>query len=137
MERPWAREMLSSPSGQRVLALAVEHGTGIYERVAALWPVVAAASAADPDVAAYWRSVNTARRDGQRRMVSHIAELGSLRPGLDPEQATDLIVLLLGHDVFRSLVSDAGWPLSSFRAWLFDTAVQQLLGPVELARDAT
>ena len=45
MEREWAREMLSATSGQRVLALAVEHGTAIYERVAPLWPAVVAAAA--------------------------------------------------------------------------------------------
>ena len=69
MERAWAREMLSATSAQRVLALAVEHGTAIYERVAALWPAVAASAASDPDVAGYWLGVGAGRRDGQRRMV--------------------------------------------------------------------
>ena len=70
MERAWARDMLSANTAQRVVALAVEHGTAIYERVkAALWPAVTAAGAADPDVATYWSSVSAARRDGQQRMV--------------------------------------------------------------------
>ena len=54
MERALGPRDAVGPSAQRVLALAVEHGTAIYERVAALWPAVAAAAAADPDVAAYW-----------------------------------------------------------------------------------
>ena len=137
MERDWAREMLSAGSPQRVLALAVEHGTAIYERVAGLWPAVAAAAAADPDVAAFWMAVGAGRRDGQRRMVEHIVRLDALRPGLDADRATDLVVLLLGHDVYRSLVVDAGWPLVVFRAWLFTTVVQQMLGSVELERQAT
>ena len=61
-------------------------------------------------------------------MVDHIVELDALRPGLDPDRATDLVVRLLGHDVYRSLVVDAGWPLVVFRAWLFTTVVQQMLG---------
>lgn len=137
MERAWALEMLSAATAQRVLALAVEHGTAIYERVAALWPAVTAAGAADPDVATYWSSVGAARRDGQRRMVAHIVELDALRPGLDAERATDLVVALLGHDIYRTLVIDAEWSLATFRAWLFTTIVQQLLGPVELDAHAT
>ncbi len=70
-------------------------------------------------------------------MVTRIAELDGLRPGLDPDQATDLVVVLLGHDVYRGLVLDAGWPPPTFRAWLFTTAVQQLLGSVELDVEAT
>lgn len=132
MERTWAIEMLSASSAQRVLALAVEHGTAIYGRVAALWPAVAAASAADADVGTYWNSVSAARRDAQRRIVTRVVELGALRPGLDPERATDLVVVLLGHDVYRNLVIEAGWSVASFRAWLFVTLVEQLLGRVQL-----
>ncbi len=137
MERAWASEMLSATSAQRVLALAVEHGTAIYERVAALWPAVTASAAADPDVAEYWLAVGAGRREGQRRMVARIVELDALGPGLDPDRATDLVVMFLGHDVYRSLVVDGGWPLVAFRVWLFTTAVRQLLGPVELDSTAT
>ncbi|WP_433019731.1 TetR/AcrR family transcriptional regulator [Kribbella sp. CA-294648] len=31
-QRPWMRELLTATSAQRILTLAVEHGTGIYER---------------------------------------------------------------------------------------------------------
>ncbi len=137
LERPWAREMLSTTSAQRVLALAVEHGTAIYERVAALWPAVAAAANADPDVTAYWEAVGAGRRAGQRQMVARIVGLDALRPGLDAERATDLVVTLLGHDVYRNLVVEAGWSLTTFRAWLFTTVVHQLLGPLELEAEAT
>ena len=70
-------------------------------------------------------------------MVARIVELDALRPGLDPERATDLVVALLGHDVYRSLVIEAGWSVPTFRAWLFTTVVHQLLGPVELDAEAT
>ena len=43
-ERAWAQEMLTATSGQRVLALAVEHGADIFVRAAPLWPAIAAAS---------------------------------------------------------------------------------------------
>ncbi|PWK80956.1 TetR family transcriptional regulator [Lentzea atacamensis] len=134
--RAWVREMLSATSGQRVLALGVEHGTAIYERVAALWPAVGAAAAADPAVNDYWRGVTTDRRSGQRAMVARIAELGELRPGLGVDRATDLVVVLVGHDVYHGLVEDARWSVTAYRAWLFTTLAGQLLVSGETDPDA-
>jgi AcrR family transcriptional regulator len=137
--RVWVREMLASSSPDRVLALGVENGTGIYERVAVLWPAANAAAAADPYVEEYLRDVVANRRGGQRAMVARVAELGGLRTGLDVEQATDLVVVLAGPDVYRGLVQEAGWTVPAYKAWLFTTLVQQLLGArkvdPEAARD--
>ncbi|HEV2087945.1 MAG TPA: helix-turn-helix domain-containing protein, partial [Cryptosporangiaceae bacterium] len=128
LPRPaWLREMVSASPAQRVLALAVEHGTAIYERVAVLWPAVTAATATDPYVDDYWQAVTANRRSGQRAMVTRIAELGELRPGLDVEQATDRVVVLAGHDVYRGLVQEAQWAVPVYKAWLFTTLIQQLL----------
>jgi len=125
-QRAWVQDMLASRSGPRVLALAVEHGADIFVRAAPLWPVVAAA-AADPKVEHYWGRVAADRRAGQARMVGRLDELGVLRPGLEPDRATDVVVVLFGHDVFRSLVTQAGWSVPEYKAWLFTTLAQQLL----------
>lgn len=125
--RAWVAEMLSASPAQRVIALGVEHGTAIYERVAVLWPALDAVAAVDPDIDGYWRGVTANRRSGQRGMVARVAELGGLRPGLDLERATDLVVVLAGHDVYRGLVQEALWPVPVYKAWLFTTLTQQLL----------
>ena len=127
--------MLSATSGQRILALGVEHGADIFVRAAPLWPAVATA-AGDPHVDQYWQEVTAMRRVGQGRMVARLAELDLLRDGLDPDRATDLVVVLFGHDVFRSLVLEAGWSVPDYKAWLFTTLVQQLLGRGRLAPTA-
>lgn len=124
--RPWMQEMLTETSGQRILALGVEHGTDIFERAAPLWPVVMAATA-DPRVEQYWRGVTANRRAGQGRMVARLDQLGALRGGLDPDRATDLVAVLFGHDVFRSLVVEANWSVPDYKAWIFSALVQQLL----------
>lgn len=126
---PWAQEMLAASCPQRVLALGVEYGTGIYPRVAELWPAVGAAAAADPYIEEYWRSVVDRRRGGQRGMVARVAELGGLRSRLDLERATDLVVVLAGPDTYRGLVQEARWTVLAYKAWLFTTLVQQLLEP--------
>ena len=134
-QRPWMQETLTASSGQRVLALGVEHGTDIFERVAPLWPIVTAATA-DPRVEQYWRGVAAGRRVGQGRMVARLDELGALRDGLDLHRATDVVVVLFGHDVFRGLVVEAGWSVPAYKAWLFPTLVQQLLQRSRLAPKA-
>ena len=133
--REWFRQMMSATSPQRTLALLVEHGTAIYERVAELWPALAAA-VSDPDVARYWEGVATGRRNAQRSLVVRLADLDALKPGLDVERATDLLVLLSGHAPYRALVQDAGWPVVEYRSWLFTTLVRQLLGATTIEREA-
>ena len=125
-QRPWMREVLGATSGPRVLALTVEHGADIFVRAAPLWPAVAAATV-DPLVDRYWRGVAAGRREGQARMVARLADLGALRDGLSHERATDIVVTLFGHDVFRSLVSEATWSVPEYKAWLLTTLAQQLL----------
>ena len=134
-QRAWFQEMMSAQSGQRVLALTVEHGTAIYERVAVLWPVLAEA-AGDPDVASYWEGISSGRRNAQRGMVSKLADLGSLKPGLKIARATDLLVLLAGHEPYRAFVQSAGWPVADYRVWLFTTLVEQLLADTAVEREA-
>lgn len=131
-QRAWVQDMLTATSGQRVLALAVEHGADIFVRAAPLWPAVAAATG-DPYVAHYWREVATDRRAGQARMVAKLDELGALRQGLDTHRAIDVVVVLFGHDVFRSLVREAGWSVSEYKNWLLTTLAQQLLNRPKLA----
>jgi AcrR family transcriptional regulator len=131
-ERAWVQAMLTARSAQRVLALAVEYGADIFVRAAPLWPVVAAA-ASDPVVEAYWRTVAADRRAGQERVVGRLHELDALRTGLELDRASDLVVVLFGHDVFSGLVTESGWSVPEYKAWLFTTLVRQLLQRPRLA----
>jgi TetR/AcrR family transcriptional regulator of autoinduction and epiphytic fitness len=67
---------------------------------------------------------------------SRLDERGALRNGLDSRRATDLVVVLFGHDVFRGLVIEASRSVSAYKAWLFPTLVQQLLKQSRLAPTA-
>ena len=134
-ERAWVQEMLTARSAQRVLALAVEHGADIFVRAAPLWPIVAAA-ASDPVRRAVLarrcgRSARWAGADGRPA-----ERAGRATSGLDPARATDLVVVLFGHDVFTSLVTEAGWEVLEYKAWLFTALVQQLLQRPRLASTA-
>lgn len=125
-QRAWFREMMSTPSPQRLLGLCVEHGTGIYERVAELWPAITAALS-DPDVAHYWERIANGRRNADRGMVARLSDLGALQPGLGIGRATDVLFLIGGHHPYQSFVRDAGWSVAEYKSWLFRTLVDQLL----------
>jgi len=134
-ERPWFREMMSSQSPQRVLALDIEHGAAIYERVSHLWPAVTSALS-DPDVARFWEGVSTGRRRAMRGLIEKIEAMGALRTDLNTERATDLLDLLAGHDPYNALVKNAGWPVTDYCSWLFSTLIQQLLGTTAVEPEA-
>ena len=134
-QRAWAQQMLAATTGQRVLALAVENGADIYVRASPLWAAVAAASA-DPQVEQYWKRVAADRRTGQSRMVVRLSELGALRQGLHPQRATDRVAVLFGHDVFTGVVTQCGWSVPEYKAWLLTTLAQQLLQRPKLTQAA-
>jgi len=134
-QRAWMIELLSTASAARALALVVEHGTDIYERVAPLWPAVAAAAAADPELDEYWRGVASGRRAAEGRIAARLDELGALRDRLDVDRAGDIIFVLGGHDVYRELVLEAGWTVVAYKGWLFTTLVRQLLSESRLDSD--
>ena len=49
------------------------------------------------------------------------------RPGLTVERATDLLLLYLGMDVYRVLVSDFGWTHQEWVDWTAMTIAEQVL----------
>jgi hypothetical protein len=70
---------MAAPDGPRRLALAMEHGSKIYQRLGPVWPAILAAMG-EPEVRAAWQSVVGRRREGMRRLVDRMAERGGLRP---------------------------------------------------------
>ncbi len=95
-ERPWIHEALSDESGDRALAVAVEHGVDTYVRAAPLWRSMHAAAISDPEVDAYARAMAAGRRAGMGGLVARLDSLGYLREGLTADRAT-------GRDALRSL----------------------------------
>ncbi len=126
-ERGWMAEALGASSSARALAIAVDHGSDIYNRAAPLWPTVNAAAATDLAVARYWEGVSKGRREGMRRLVAHLSDLGALAGELDVDAGTDIMFAINSHATFQALVVEAGWTLSTFKRWLYSVLAQQLL----------
>src|SRR4029077_13946197 len=90
MARSWIQEVMGAPDGARRLALAVEHGSLIYQRLGPLWPTIVAALG-EPEVREAWEQIIEGRREGMGRIIELMASRQELRVGLEPALAVDVL----------------------------------------------
>lgn len=127
-ETDWYQAMTVSRSLSKGLEHLVDGVMGILERVAALRPVFDSAREED-GVAEVWQRGERLREQGYREIIETLSTKRPLRQGYDLDRATDVLLLLLGPDAFRSLVGDRGWSAERWAVWtraiiereLFDT----------------
>jgi AcrR family transcriptional regulator len=126
-ERPWYREVLEEPDPERQLRLNARNSRAVKVRMGGLLGVIRGAAPIDPDIAALWSRMQTEFYDNQRVVVEALHAKGALRPGLDVEQATDILWTLNHPDVWHLLAGERGWTPEQYEQWFGDTACSQLL----------
>jgi AcrR family transcriptional regulator len=122
----WYRAFEAEPDPRRALTMLVENTAPILRRVA---PLLAAthAAAGDPEVTAISGLSEERRRAGYRIIVRQLAAKGGLRQGLTISRATDILLVLLGPQVFDALESGRGWSPVDTNRWVVEVLSQQLL----------
>jgi aspartate/methionine/tyrosine aminotransferase len=80
----------------------------------------------EPEAVAVVAASERLRRNGYRDLLAAIAERFPLRPGLDLDEATDILLMYGGSATYLSLVR-AGWDRERFEEWLADTLARTLL----------
>ena len=125
-DAPWYRAFEAEPDPRRALKILVENTAPILRRVA---PLLAAthAAASDPEVTAISELSEERRRDGYRLIVRQLAAKGGLRQGLTAGRATDILLVLLGPQLFDALESERGWSPAETNRWVVEVLSQQLL----------
>ena len=125
-DAPWYRAFEAEPDPRRALEILVENTAPILRRVA---PLVAAthAAAGDPEVTAISELSEERRRDGYQVIVRQLAAKGGLRQGLTVARATDILLVLLGPQLFDALESGRGWSPTETNRWVVEVLTQQLL----------
>lgn len=79
---------------------------------------------ADPDIRAHIEEVLANR---SRQLAKIVQPLGdSLRSDIQPDEAVDILIALLGFDVYREL-RDRGWTAARYERWLARTLHESLL----------
>jgi AcrR family transcriptional regulator len=125
-DAPWYRAFEAEPDPRRALRILVENTAPILRRVA---PLLAAtlAAAGDPEVTAISELSEERRRDGYRVIVRQLSAKGGLRQGLTVARATDILLVLLGPQLFDALESGRGWSPVETNRWVVEVLSQQLL----------
>jgi AcrR family transcriptional regulator len=128
IQRPWYQEVLTEPDPERSLRLYARNVVRMQQRAAELEEVLHNAAAADPELRELWRTSEDERRVGARTVVDALMTKGPLKPGLDRDDAIDLLWTLTSGDTYRRLVDSSQWPIQRYEQWLADTYCSQLLG---------
>ena len=124
-EQPLFRGIPTARSGRTALRAFVAGNTAILERVATT-DEVARAALHEPEAAGVVAASERLRRDGYRDLLATIADRFALRPGLDLDEATDILLMYGSSATYLSMMR-AGWSQERFEEWLTDTLARTLL----------
>ncbi|GIG25067.1 TetR/AcrR family transcriptional regulator [Cellulomonas denverensis] len=122
----WAQGARAEPDLNRRLFLHVRGCADLLAAGAELTQLLRAQAQGDPELT----SICAAEDDRRREL--HRALIDSLGPALSqvttPEQATDVLHLVLGPESWQALVLRAGWTRLAWARWAQRTVVAELLG---------
>ena len=126
--RAWYTAVLAEPDPRRQLVMAAEGARRVKTRIGPMLTAIRDAAPLDADVAALWELIQTDFWDNQRAIVESLADKHALRPGLDTDQATDLLWTLNHPEVWMLLVGRRGWSPAQWEGWFIRSSQEQLLG---------
>jgi AcrR family transcriptional regulator len=121
----WWQEGTTTADGRRALELFVHNVAAIEQRAAALSRVAATAALTDEDVVAVVAHHARLRRDGYRAYVEAMDARGLL--AVDVDEANDVMLSLVGSEMFLVLTEDRRWSLQRYVAWTTEALGRLLL----------
>ena len=128
----WWESMLAATTAADALRAFV-HGAGpLFARASAVSEVLRGAALTDPELRATLAAHDELQRTGYRQMIDAVVAKGPLRPGLDPDTATDVLLAVLGDAMYVYLTTVRGWHHDAVIDWLADALPRLLLAEVEL-----
>ncbi|MFI6290394.1 TetR/AcrR family transcriptional regulator [Nonomuraea sp. NPDC050790] len=129
MDREWFRAACAEPTAAGQLRAHVQGTREILGRVAPIMPLIAAAAATDPEIAAQWPDGPDPRYTVQYAAAEALAGKPDARPGLTAGMAADLLYGLLSPELYLIFVRDRDWSPDAWEAWARTTLTSQLCAP--------
>jgi AcrR family transcriptional regulator len=124
MDQSWYRAAVAEPEPARATQVLVEGIGTILARVAPMLPVFQAV-VADPAGEVY-RTSEALRRPAMYDVAREVLlPKGELRPGVDVAHAGDLLVVLLGPEIYRMYVLELGWSHARWVDWTAQVIVRE------------
>jgi AcrR family transcriptional regulator len=126
-ERPVVAEIEQQPDPHVLVAQWARFVAELEERAAPLAAVLVVAADADPEAAGVHAESERNRLRGAEFIVTRLADLGGLRPGLTTQRAVAGALVLMDPSIHRTLVSEHGWTRVEYADWIERNAVAELL----------
>ena len=120
------QRMMAAPTGVAMLEACVSMQTRRNPDVWAVARAVDAVRRTDAAAARAWQDRLNSRLDGCRAMVLRLQAEGSLRPGLAPSVATDLLWTMTSLRMWEDLVLDRGWSPAQYQRHVTRVVVEAL-----------
>ncbi|MFI6978875.1 TetR/AcrR family transcriptional regulator [Embleya sp. NPDC050154] len=126
MDRDWFRAACAEPTAAGQLRAHVRGVRDILGRVAPVVPLIAAAAATDPEIAAQWPAGPDPRYTVQHAAATALTAKPDARPDIDTARAADLLYGLLSPELYLIFVRDRGWSPDAWEEWARATLTTQL-----------
>lgn len=117
-DRPWFQPVWEATTAPATLDAYARVCVLISGRAAGVVEALHRAADSSPEVDRLWEGWLAGRRAGAAMVVGHPPLARALRPGLEAEQAVDVLWTLNNPDLYLTLVGRAGWTEDAFEAWL-------------------
>jgi AcrR family transcriptional regulator len=123
-QRPWFVSVLDETDPRRLIALVVENGTDILQRLAPLAETMSVAAIGEPAAAEAIATINSRRHAAFEQIVARVAEAAPLQ--IPADRAVDIIDVVQSAPTFNAFRA-RGWAVVEFKAWSFRLLTHQLL----------
>jgi AcrR family transcriptional regulator len=126
-DRPEVQHLMRGRDPTELLAAWMAMNAAINRRLAPLHHVLVVAADADSAAAALLATTDDQRIDGAHRVTGRLADLGGLKPGLDPDEAAAIADVLIDPTLYRRLIDLRGWNFATYVEHLQRIATATLL----------
>jgi AcrR family transcriptional regulator len=123
----WWHAMQEAASATDALRHFVRGAAPLYQRAAGISEVLRAAALTDPEVHALWQHHDRLQVEAFGKVVDLIAAKAALRPGLDRDTATDVLLTVFGDSTYHLLTTERGWTYDQVVHWCSDALPRLLL----------
>ncbi|TDW15385.1 TetR/AcrR family transcriptional regulator [Kribbella kalugense] len=120
----WWQAAEAAPEVSTAVRLFVDGTMSVFERAAPLvWAVLG-----DENARPGYEYNDGLRRAGYERAIAFLARKHDLRPGLTSLRARDILLVVLGPQIFSQFTRDLGWTNQEVADWAADVLLEQLFG---------
>ena len=126
LQRPWAAKAQAGEGAADFLEDVAEALVEAQQRAGPLVLVAFEAARADPRLEPLAVQLKSQRAVTAGWIADGVAARAPLRPGMDRDEAVDVVWLLMDPALFRSLTEDRGWSFERYGEW-FAASARELL----------